>query len=76
MCKKRDISKADVADMLDRYYVRGSKTLDDIATFFGCSTVRIKQIGKQLVPGYSEAAKTRNRNGPKNRACKHKSRTL
>ena len=70
MCRKLGISKADVAELLDRFYIKGTKSLEQIARFCGCSTVRVKQIGKEMVPGYTEAAKLRMKDGPKNRLTK------
>lgn len=53
--------KATVA-MIESQYVNGTATLKELASTLGCSWPRLAQIGKEFVPGYSEAAEKR-RNG-------------
>lgn len=53
------LNKAEVADLLEREYVNGTATLKVLAARIGCTWVSLALIGKQLVPGYAEAARRR-----------------
>lgn len=51
------INKAEAADLIDREYINGTVTLKELAARLGCTWNRLAQIGKELVPGYTEKAK-------------------
>jgi hypothetical protein len=53
------VDKAKAATVLEDEYVNGCASLKELAERFNCTWPRLAQIGKELVPGYTEAAEKR-----------------
>jgi hypothetical protein len=53
------LDKRAIAEMLEAEYVNGTAKLSELAEKAGCTWPRLAQIGKEMVPGYSEAAHKR-----------------
>ncbi len=53
------LDKRKIADLIEREYVNGSKSLRSLAKEVPCSQAYLSIIGRDLVPGYEEATKRR-----------------
>lgn len=51
--------KRKIADLIEREYVNGCRTLKSLAKEIGCSQPYLTLIGKECVEGYDEATKRR-----------------
>lgn len=56
------LDKRKIAEVIERDYVNGDRSLGSIAREFNCSQPRITQIGQECVDGYAEATARRWKN--------------
>jgi hypothetical protein len=70
------LDKRAIADVIERDYVNGDRSLGSIAREFNCSQPRITQIGQECVDGYAAATQRRWENMRNGFALINKARSL
>lgn len=72
----KHLDKKAIAEVIERDYVNGDRSLGSIAREFKCSQPRITQIGQECVDGYAEATERRWENIRNGFALINKARSL